>query len=187
LKKQRISTTISHKHWELLKKYEEKYKTQQKALEVALESLENSSKQITELTPEDKTWMRLKKEKFVCVLEKNAFRTLIRNANVEPLQEYIIQHKIMELSIEIFLQRPMKDISLKEVIDGLVSTGFLVNWYDMIHYTDESSHYTLLFTHSFGPNVSQLLGHTFESLFQKYGAKTEITISPVSIFVKVFK
>jgi hypothetical protein len=46
----RISTTISQKHWELLKKHAEKFETQQKALELALESLENSSKQSPELT-----------------------------------------------------------------------------------------------------------------------------------------
>lgn len=40
MSKRRVSTTISIKHWELLKKYTEKYETQQKVLELALESLE---------------------------------------------------------------------------------------------------------------------------------------------------
>ena len=54
LKTHRISTTISQKHWELLKKHTEKFETQQKVLEHALESLENSSKQNPELTREER-------------------------------------------------------------------------------------------------------------------------------------
>jgi len=53
LKNHRISTTISQKHWELLKKQSEKFETQQKTIEFALESLENSSKQSPALTLEE--------------------------------------------------------------------------------------------------------------------------------------
>jgi len=187
LKTQRISTTISQKHLQLLKKYEEKYETQRKVLELALENLENGSNQSPVLTPEDNLWMRLKKEKYVCVLEKNAFRILLENANVEPLQEYFIQHRIIELSIELFFQRPMKELSIKEVIDGIVSTGKLVNWLDTVDYIEDGSHYTLVMTHSFCPNVSKLLVIAFESMFETYGVKAEITNSSVTIFIKIFK
>jgi hypothetical protein len=56
----RISTTISQRHWALLQKHAEKYETQQKALELALESLENSAKQSPVLSQEEKLWMSLK-------------------------------------------------------------------------------------------------------------------------------
>jgi hypothetical protein len=70
LKTHRISTTISQKNWELLKKHTKKFETQQKVLELALEGLENSSKQNVTLTEEEKLWMRLKWAKSVCILEK---------------------------------------------------------------------------------------------------------------------
>jgi hypothetical protein len=70
LKNHRISTTISQKHWELLKKHAEKFETQQKAIETALESLERISKQIPALTSEEKYWMRLKKIKSLVIIEK---------------------------------------------------------------------------------------------------------------------
>lgn len=187
MKNHRISTTISEKHWVLLHKFSEKYQSQQKTLEVALENLENSSKQIPELTQEEKLWMRLKKEKFVCVLEKNAFRILLENANIEPLQEYFIQHRIMELSIELFFQRAMKDLTLKEVIDGIVSTGKLVNWLDTVDYMEDENNYTLVMTHSFCPNVSELLVTAIEHMFKTCGVKVEITDSSSTIFIKIFK
>lgn len=70
LQNHRISTTISQKHWELLKKYAEKFETQQKALEHALESLENSSKQNPALTEEENLWMR--SAPVACLVQKMA-------------------------------------------------------------------------------------------------------------------
>jgi hypothetical protein len=94
-----ISTTITQKHWDLLTKYAKKFGTQKKVLELALENLNNNSKTITELIPEEKIWIRLKRENVVCVFEKNAFKLLIENANIEPILEYSIQQKLMESSI----------------------------------------------------------------------------------------
>ncbi len=45
MEKHRINTTISAKHWEILKKHAAKNESQQKTLELALESLEDKSKQ----------------------------------------------------------------------------------------------------------------------------------------------
>jgi len=53
----RLSTTISPDHWELLKKYLKKHKTQQKVLEVALDNLDNNSLQEQMLSPDDKLWL----------------------------------------------------------------------------------------------------------------------------------
>lgn len=183
----RISTTTTQKHWELLTKYAKKFGTQQKVLELALENLDNNSKTITELIPEEKIWIRLKRENVVCVFEKNAFKLLIENANIEPILEYFTQQKLMESSIEYFLQSPLKELSLKEIIDAIISSGKLVNWLDKVDYKDEVNHYLLVVTHSSGPNISKLLVTAFRSLFKNYGVKAEITISPMTIFTKIFK
>ena len=100
LAKHRVSTTISQRHWELLQKHARKYETHQRAIEVALEILEYSSNKSQELTPEEKLWLRLKRENVVCVFEKYAFKLLIENANVEPLQDIFNKQKLMESSLE---------------------------------------------------------------------------------------
>ncbi len=42
LHKHRVNTTISEKHWEILKKHTGKFETQQKVLESALQSFEEN-------------------------------------------------------------------------------------------------------------------------------------------------
>jgi hypothetical protein len=187
LKKHRVSTTISQKHWDLLQKYSEKYETHQRAIEVALESLEYSSNKSQELTPEENLWLRLKRENVVCVFEKNAFKLLIENANIEPLQEIFNKQKLMESSLEYLFQRPLKELSLIEVIEGLVTIGRLVNWLDTVDYKDDGNNYRLVVTHSFGPNVSKIILTAFGSVFKNYGVKADITVSPMTIFMKISK
>jgi hypothetical protein len=183
----RISTTISLKHWELLNKHVEKYRTQQKVIEVSLETLDKSSKQSAELTPEEKLWIRLKRENVVCVFEKYAFKLLIENANIDPVLEYFTQQKLLESSIEYVFQKPIEELSLKEIIEATVSIGKLVNWLDTLDYKDEGNHYRLVVTHSYGPNVSKLLVTAFGSLFKNYGVKADITSSPMTVFMKILK
>lgn len=84
----RISTTISQKHWELLNKHAEEFETQQKALERALECLENSSKQSPSLTHEEKHWLNLKSAKSLVIIEKTAFKLLLETGDTEQLQEF---------------------------------------------------------------------------------------------------
>jgi hypothetical protein len=171
----------------LLQKHVEKYETQQKALEVALESLENSSKQSPALTLEEKLWMRLKSVKSLCIIEKNAFKLLLETADFELLEEFYIQNKPLEYAIEYYFQKPLKECSLKEVIDGLVIYARTSNRLDTVNCTDESDHYTLIITHSMGLNASKLNIISFESVFKTYGVKTECIISTKTNFLKIFK
>ncbi len=183
----RISTTISQKHWELLKKHAEKYETQQKALELALESLENSSRQIPELTPEDKYWMRLKPTKSLVIIEKTAFKYLIETADVELLEELFLRDKTIEYTIELYFQKSLKECNLKEVIDGLVINLKITNWVDTIDYADYGSHYKLVITHDLGINFAKLVTIWIENMFTDYGAKMDCTYSTKMIFMKILK
>jgi hypothetical protein len=74
LKRHLIATTISEKHWELLQKHAKKYETQQKALELALEGLENNSNQLPELTLGQKFWLVYESIDSVCCVQKGALR-----------------------------------------------------------------------------------------------------------------
>jgi len=187
LNKHRISTTISQKYWELLKKQVGKHKTQQKALEFALESLENNSEPSSVLTQEEKIWLDLLRNKFVVIDERSCFKMLMETVDIERQNELFNKEKPVEFAIEYYYQKPLKDCSLKELIDGLVINTKLSNWFDTINYTDEGSHYTMIITHNMGINCSKITLLSIESVFNSYGIKIESTISSKSIFITIFK
>lgn len=183
----RISTTIPHKHWELLNRYVERFGTQQKVLEYALECLEKNSKKNSTLNEEDKVWNSLKFEKSLVIVDRTAFKLLIETADIKQMTEFFIQSKSVESAVEYILQKPLKECSLKEIMNGLIIVTNATKWFDSADYTDGGSHYTLRMTHSLGPNASKLNTIAFESLFKTYGVKVESTISPRTIFMKIFK
>ena len=188
MKSHRISTTISEKHWVLLHKLVEKYQTQQKTLEVALESLENSSKQSNEtLTREQKAWMQIKKQNTVCVIDKNAFKLLVENANLESLKEYFIKNKFIEARVELIIQRPISELNLEELIIGIVSACQLINWIDVTESTENDIYYSLVMSHSLGQEISKMISESYRNMFITYGIMAEITTSAKTIFIKIFK
>ena len=188
MKSHRISTTISEKHWVLLNKLVEKFQTQQKTLEVSLESLENGLKNSTEtLTREDKAWMQIKKQNTLCVIDKNAFNLIIQNANCEPLYEYFIQNKLLESRIELLFKKPTKELNLEELIVGIVSASKLINWIDTVEYTENDIHYSIVMSHSLGQEISKMISDSYRNMFKTNGIKAEIKSSTKNIFLDVFK
>lgn len=131
--------------------------------------------------------MYMKWANSLVVVEKTGFKLLLETADNELLQEYFIRDKPVECAIESYFQKPLKECSLKEVIDGLVINSKTTNWFDTVGYTDDGDCYTLRMTHSLGLNASKLNIIAFKSLFKTYGVKTESTISPKTIFMKIFK
>jgi hypothetical protein len=170
-----------------LKKQAEKYETQQKTLEFALENLEKNSRQIPELTLEEKYWMRLKRTKSLIIIEKTAFKSLIETADIELLEELFIRDKTIEFTIELYLQKSLEECSLKEIINGLVINLKITNWLDTIDYISDDSHYKLIITHDLGFTFAKLLTIWIDNMFKNYGVKVESTFSTKTIFTKVFK
>lgn len=119
MKRHCIATTISERHWELLKKHAEKFETQQKALELALEYLENNSKQCPELNTEQKYWLACESISSVCCVQKGTLKILMETVNHERFKEYVTKNKPIECVVQFFLQKPLNECSLKEVVDGL--------------------------------------------------------------------
>ena len=188
MKNHRISTTISEKHWVLLHKLVEKYQSQQKTLEIALENLENSALQSKEkLTLEQKAWMQIKKQNTVCVIDKNAFKLLIENANIAPLNEYFIKNKFIESRLELLVQRPIGELHLKELIIGIISAWQLINWIDMAECDENDIYYSLVMSHSLGQEISNMISDSYRNMFIKHGIMAEITTSTKNIFIKIFK
>ena len=187
MKRHRIATTVSEKHWEILIKYAEKFETQQKALELALEYLENSSKQRLALTEEEKYWMYMASVKATCLVQKDFLKVLMESIDIDLHKEYVIQNKPIEYAIECYLQKPLKECSLIEVINGLVISAWMSHWLDTIDYIDDGEHYTLKITHSLGFNNSKIVQICHDSVFKTYGVKTESVISEKTMFMRIFK
>lgn len=186
MKKYNIHTTLSSKHWEILRKNLEQHKTQQKVLELALESLEK--KQDIPQSPEEELWMRIGgKIKAVGLIQKEGLKVLIKTMDTDLCTEFVKQQKPIEYTVEFYYQKPLKECTLKEVIEGLIVTGNISCMMDSVGYTDCGDHYLIKITHDMGLNDSKMLKVMIDSLFTTYGAKTDIQISERSVFVKVFK
>lgn len=186
LNKHRICTTVSQKHWELLKKHVDTYGTQQQALESALENLANTSRPSAALSREDEIWMALSTVEEACLIQKDAFKLLLKTADMELFEEYVKQNKPIEFTIEYYFQKPMRECTLNEVIEGLVASAKMSHTFDTIDHTDYGGYHTLLFTHSLGLNQSKTTLIALESVFKTYGVKAEITISEKTVFARVF-
>jgi hypothetical protein len=185
-RKNRVSTTVSSKHWALLHKHAEKLGTQQKALEFALDNLEKESKPVINLSPEEKTWMRIGELRSMCPVQREFLKLLIETADVERFKTYANKQKPLDYILEFFYQKPLKECSLKEALDGLVLNAKIGNWFDTANYTNDGDHYTLKLTHQLGINNSKINELMIEEVFKTYGAKVESTISERSIFIKIF-
>jgi hypothetical protein len=156
-------------------------------LEIALENLENRSKQSPELTWDEELWIRLKWAKSLVIVDKTEFKLLIETADAEQLNELFFRDKPVEYAIEYCLQKPLKECSLKEVMDGLVLTFETTNWFDLVDYRDDGDYYTLIITSSLGFTLSKFTVTSIESALETYGVRAESVISTKMIFMKIFK
>ena len=187
MKKRRISTTISTKHWDLLEKYTERFETQQKALEHALENLENEGNNKIQ-SEEDRIKLKFMEFKPVCVFHKDIALELFRTADCERLGKLLIDMKIAEYQLLLCYQKHLKDMSLKEVVEGIVVTSRVANWLESIEYIDSGNCYTIMATHNAkDTNFSKIFEIFFQSLFETYGVKTESTMTGHSLLMKIFK
>ncbi len=188
MSKRRVCTTISAKHWELLKKYTAKFETQQKALEFALESLENGLKQNPDISQEDRLWLQMRELKVLIHIHKDVFLEMVKTADYEKVDKILATYGLAEYMIVFHYQKSIKECSLKEVMDGVIITARAGNWLDTINYIDNSDHYTLIATHSVGNiKYSNSFRIFYETLFEAYGVKTQSKISDNSLFIKIYK
>jgi len=187
MKKYRINTTISLKHYELLKKYAEKLGTQQSVLELALESLNGKLDQNCESSLEEELRIRVEKSNAVCIVYKDLFKILMQTADIEQIRELINRQKPIEFAIEYYFQKPLKECNLEEIVEGIVISAKMTIWFDTVDYIDNNDHYMLNMTHSLGLNTSKILKIAHESVFKTYGANFKTTISEKTVFMKIFK
>lgn len=188
MNKRRVNTTISEKHWEILQKHTDKFETQQKVLESALESLEKSLKQEHILSSGDQSWMFAGEDmSSSCMVHRDIFRVLIETADIERIKEVIYKQKPGEYLIARYYQKPLRKCSLKEVIDGLMFFIKAGNIPDTINCTDEGKHYFLKIVHGLNIKFSRSVEDMINCVLEDYGVRTENEISEKVLFIKIYK
>lgn len=189
MKKHRLNTTISGKHYALLKKYVEKYGTQQGVLEYALEELENYSNQTNKLSPEEKLWMRIGTElrDIFTIFPRELTRLMFETVDIEQLEEYFKNAKQVEFAIEWYHNKYLKECTLQEVIDAMILNIKMQSSADTLDYNDNGDHYIINMTHRLGINAAFGIIIMNESALNSYGVEFESYYSERSIFFKIFK
>ncbi len=188
MKKHRVSTTISAKHWELLRKYTGKLETQQKALEAALECMDNNSKQIRTLSPEDELLLHgIRDLKITIPVHKDLFRLLMKYTDIERIEDEVKILNPGKYYTTWYFQKPLKKCYLEEILDSMIFFFKSGNVADSVNYINEGDHYSLRIIHSLEMNYSKLFNTMIESLFDEYGARTESEIADNSIFINIYK
>jgi hypothetical protein len=169
------------KHWEILKKYIEAYGTQQKVLEHALEILDNGSR------PDERSSPGAMPEGSMAPVRKYAMVMLIESIDLDKIADYMVRVKPTVYALEYYYHKPLKECSLKEVVEGHAVITRVVGLYDSVYYSDEGDHYTFTITHSLGLNGSKMARMANDILFDTYGARSEADISDKGVVQTIYK
>jgi hypothetical protein len=189
MKKYRLSTTVSPKHWALLKKYTGEFETQQKALEQALEYMDNLPPELRKLSLEDITWLRVGRDlRSIAVLfPKDYFKVLIEKVDLEDYRRFVDLQKPVEFGIEYYHQKTLKACSLREVVDGIVMNIKIQSSSDMVTCSETDSYYEIYLTHTLGINSSIMVEMMNVSALKTYGARFDSAISERTVYFKIYK
>ena len=112
---------------------------------------------------------------------------LMKTADVELNKEYTIRTNTIAYAIECYLQKPIIECSLKEVVSALIIILKTGNCCDSVDCMENDIYYTLILTHIFGLNGSKIFSMSYEYIFKSCGFKTESVISEKTIFLKIYK
>jgi hypothetical protein len=189
MKKHRLNTTISEKHHSILKKHVDEFGTQQKVLENALECFENNGDQNHKLSYEEEVWMRIGREikEVQMLLQKDFIKLLFETADMEQFKEYMEKEKPSEFALEWFLQKPLKEFTLEELIDTVLLKIRIQGGFDTIRCNEDKNSYNINLTHNMGINCSKMNIIMYDGLFKSYGVKSDSNYSHRSVFFKVYK
>ncbi|MEM2924555.1 MAG: hypothetical protein QXJ68_02555 [Methanocellales archaeon] len=105
----RLSTTISIKHYEILKKYENKYKSKKGVIEKALELLERQS--VPELSRQNELWSRMGKELDVACFPRYTVELVMAGRYEEA-----IKNNYLPFYLEWYYQKPLHKLNLEQIL-----------------------------------------------------------------------
>lgn len=186
--KRRVTTTISEKHYDILKKHAKKYETQQKVLETALDLLEHGAFLNPVPTPLDEMWSRLGRDlkSSTVLLNKPLFEELARSAQEEKIHELLSITKPAEVIVNWYYQKPLKNCNLQEVMAGICLAMETGNWFNAITCLEYDTFFDLNINHSLSLKGSRIFTQYLEDLFEAYGVRVENKISDVNIHMRIF-
>jgi len=184
----RISTTISARHIDILKKHAKVHGTQQKVLELALETFDKKTLEDHILTTEELFVLNTWRDRVSCIVYKELFTNLISNANLEAAEEWYNANKMcMAFAVEFYYQRPFHELNIQEILDALVSLAKISNMFERYAYSDDGDHYTLKIHHNYGLNGSRYVSLMVKNILDFCGVKYTTSVTERSIFTKIYK
>ena len=191
MNKHRVNTTISAKYWEILKKHTEKFETQQKVLEAALERLKMAQNKILHC---------LQKKIFGCDMVRSmgliyvfftklSVKEFLKFGGFDQMIKIVNVMNMTETQVVFFCKKPLKECNLREIMEAIVHNFRLVNIFDIVEYEDYDTFYLLSITHylDLGAGSQTSLKLLFEKLFEKCGVTTESELSENNLFMKIYK
>lgn len=185
MKNQRINTTLSEKHYAILKKHTKMYGTQRSVLEHALEK---SLKTCHDLSQEEEIWMQMYQIKDLYMIHaKDHLKLLFNTAKIDKIQEYIKKDSPVKFIIEWYYNKPFQDFRLSELIGGIIFNIKVFGFAENINLKDSDDHYTMNIFHELGLNGSKIILYMNENVLEEYGAKFESECSIKNVFFKIYK
>ncbi len=188
MKKYRVNTTISQKHHVILKELAEKYGTQQSVLEHALERLKNKDDQ-GELSKEEELWLQIYREMkdVLSLLQRDLVTLLFDTVDFQGYEDYIKKVNPALFAVEWYYNKPLKECTLQELVEGLIMNIKMQGTSDSINYTEDENSYTMNWIHNLGINCSKALVIMNEMVLESYGAKFEDHYTQRSIYFTIYK
>jgi len=121
------------------------------------------------------------------IFNKNTAKMLLETADMERFREYISDQKPLEFTCEWYYNKPLKECSLQELIDGIILGMNVLGPNDTINHTEDDDCHMIIITNNLGINLAKLMIMEFESLLKSYGVKAETHFSKRAVFLKIFK
>ena len=185
MKDQRINTTLSEKHYSILKKHVKKYGTQRSVLEHALEK---SSKNHYILSKEEEIWMQMFQIKDLhMIYAKDYTKLLFNTAQMDKIQEYLKKDVPVKFFVEWLYDKPFQEFKLSELIKGIILNIEMYGLAENIDLEDSDDSYIVNIFHELGINGSKIILYMNEGVLKDFGVNFESEYSIKNVFFKIYK
>jgi len=171
MKKHRISTTISERHWGMLERNLEEYGSQQKVLEAALDALEGEGA-LSRLDPIQRQRVEVLDFPSLAMFP----RRTIKHA-LEGRWNRIAEERIYELGLLVTAGRLADDMAFPELVKSFCGLLKTLNLFEDVHREDRGSTCTLKLLHSEGKTYSERFAYLNEEFFKERGIDYQTAIA----------
>jgi hypothetical protein len=170
MRKRRLSTTISHEHWEILQKNLKKYGSQSKVLEAALERLDNDA--LFRLDEIQRKRVDLLNFPGAVLINRRCIKHTL-----EGRWERIVEEGLFEFGILVTSGKLTDRFTFHELVASFCYLLRLLNLFEEIAYEEAGDTCTVKLWHHEGKTYSKYFAYLHELFFRRQGieCKTEIS------------